>query len=428
MDKKVKKQNSPELNLPKIIAFSALAVLVLFFIVCQVYLTNNQNSITTEIAILDTERKTISVDMFVVRDEEILTSSGNSIVSAVKDGTRVSVNDTVAYSFSDSSSAANVMRLAEIEEELEYYNSLMNKSSYITDNTTAYDNKISASIADFSAAVASGNFSNLDELQDNLRDTITSKQTATGVELDLSDTISELNAEAASLRSSAGKYTEIKAGTTGYYISGVDGYENLLDFNAVDDWTISNVENAMAAVPQTASANQFGKLMNGYYWYLVCITDTNKINSLKEGKRNIISFPDSSVNDITCEIHRISSDAESGKSMIVFKCNSMSQELSVLRNEQAYIVLQEYEGYRVDNRAIRTNEDNETGVYVVKGSTLKFKKVEIIYSDDDYSLVSNPYLRGDEDAMANTSKSSYLAIYDEYVVSGKDLYDGKIIN
>lgn len=419
---------TPKFNLPKIIALAAVAVFVLFYIACQIYLTNNKNSITTEVAILDTERKTISVDMFIVRDEKILTASGSNIVSAMKDGSRVSVNDTVAYSFTDSDSAGNVMRMTEIEAELDYYNSLMSKSSYITDDTTAYDNKIMNSISSFSAAVAAGDFTNLGEAKNALRDAITSKQTATGIELDLSDAISALNSEYKSLSDSTGKYSEIKAGGTGYYISGVDGYENLLSYDSVDDWTIEDVENAMSATPQAVVNGQFGRLVNGYYWYLACITDTNKINSLKEGKNMTVSFPDSSVDDITCEVYAIRSDGKSGKSLIIFVCNTMSQELSALRNEQAHIVLQEYEGYKVDNRAIRTNDKNETGVYVVKGSVLRFKKVEIIYSDDDYSLVTTPYLRNDEDDMAKTNKSAYIGIYDEYVVSGQELYDGKLIN
>lgn len=417
-----------KLSTGKIIGLAAVAFFVLFYIGCQIYITTNKNSITTEIALSDSEKKSVSADMFIVRDEQIITANGNNIVSAVKDGTRVGINDTVAYSFADSTSAGNVIRMSEITQELDYYSSLLNKSSSITGDTTAYDNRIMSDITAFADMISSGDFSALDENEAELRDAITSKQTATGIELDLSAAVSDLEAEFANLKTQTGSYSQIKSGGTGYYISGTDGYESLLSYDSVDDWSIEDVQAAMAAEPAPTSSDQIGRLVHGYYWYLACVVDTDKINSLREGRRRTITFPDSSVDDITATVYMIKSDAATGKSLLVFKCNSMSEDLATLRNEHAVIILEEISGYRVDNRAIRTNENNEIGVYVVRGSVMRFRKVEIAYSGDDYSIVTTPFLRNDEEEMALVSKSDYLGIYDEYIVTGQDLYDGKIID
>lgn len=417
-----------KLSLGKIIGLAAVAFFVLFYICCQVYITMNKNSITTEIALADSETKTLNTDMFIVRDEQIITAGGSNIVSAVKDGTRVGANDIVAYSFSDSDSAGNVIRMNEISDELDYYSALINQSASVTGDTTAFDNRIISDVSSFSAMIESGDFTALDEAEAELRDAITSKQTAIGIELDISDTISALEAEYSALKSKAGSYSEIKSGGTGYYISGVDGYESLLSYDSVDDWTVEDVQAAVAAAPAAVSSDQIGRLVHGYYWYLACIVDTDKINSLREGRRRTITFPDSSVEDITATVYMIRSDASTGKSLLVFKCNSMSEDLATLRNEHAVIILDEISGYRVDNRAIRTDENNEIGVYVVKGSVMRFRKVEIAYSGDSYSIVTTPFLRDDEEEMKLVSKSDYIGIYDEYIVTGQDLYDGKIIN
>lgn len=422
------KDTAKKLSAGKLIGIAAVALIVVIYICCQVYITVNKNSITTEIAIAASEKKTLSADMFVIRDEKIITASGNNIVSAVSDSTRVGVNDTVAYSFADSASAGNILRMREITKELDYYSSLLNQSVSIAGDTTAHDNRIMKDLMSFSAMISSGDFSSLDVYEAELRDAITSRQTATGVHLELSDVINELESEYSSLKAKTGKYTEIKSGGTGYYISGVDGYENLLDYDHVDSWTISDLENAMAAEPAVITDNQIGRLVHGYYWYLACVVDTNKINSLREGRRRTITFPDSSVDDITATVHMIKSDAATDKSLLVFECNAMSEDLASLRNEHAVIILEEISGYRVDNRAIRSNENNEMGVYVVKGSVMRFKKLEIAYSGDDYSIVTTPFLRNDEEEMRLVSKSDYIGVFDEYIVSGQDLYDGKIMN
>jgi hypothetical protein len=100
----------------------------------------------------------------------------------------------------------------------------------------------------------------------------------------------------------------------------------------------------------------------------------------------------------------------------------MNEELATLRCDNAKIILENHEGYLVDNRAIRVNEDNETGVYVVVGSVMKFKKVNIVHSTDDYSIVTNAY-RDDV-----TMRGKYINLYDEYIIEGMELSDGKLID
>ena len=277
----------------------------------------------------------------------------------------------------------------------------------------------------FSAMVSSGKFTSLDDELSEIRDAITSKQTATGVKLDLSETINSLNNEYKSLSAATANYNEIKSGTTGYYISGTDGYEKVLDYSDVDEWTISDVEKAMSADPASIKESDAGRLVHGYYWYLACIAETSAINAIREGRRYTISFPDSAVQDITAQVYSIRSDRETGKSLIVFRCNTMNEELASLRCETALINIEEIAGFRVDNRAIRANEDNEKGVYVVSGGRMYFRKIKILYSNDDYSVVVDPYK--DSDIVENDYPSQYLHLYDEYIIEGRELSHGRLI-
>ncbi len=415
-----KKKGKKKISIAKVVSLVLLAVCTIVFVAGQIYLAGTESSISTEIALSDSAYKSVSVQMLAIRDEKILEINGKNMVSAVSDGSRVSYSDVVAYSFSDSTSAGNLVKMAEIEELLDYYNGLSNKSATMAGNTDAYDNRIFNDLGSFSEMVASGDFSDLTQQQANMRDAITSKQTATGVKLDVSETIAELNQEYNRLQESTGSYTPIYPGGTGYYISGTDGYENILKYSDMEKWTIDDVSAAFEAQPEAVNPNDIGRLVHGYYWYLVCITDTSSINQIKEGSRKTITFPDTTVQDISAYVESIRNEP-SGKSMIVFSCNLMNEDLASLRFENAQIVLDNYEGYRVDNRAIRVNEANEKGVYVVSGGVMKFKKINIVYSADDYSIVTNPF----KDDVAK--RGEYINLYDEYIIEGMDLSDGKLI-
>lgn len=383
------------------------------------------SELKTEIAFADESAKTIEADVFIVRDEKVISASGGNVVSAIKDGTRVGVNDTVAYSFADSESAGNIIRMGEINDLLDYYSDLVNASSNVVGDTSAHDERIMSDLYSFAAMVSSGNFTHLEDEKSEIRDAITSKQTATGVELDLSESINALKDEYKTLSAATSSYKEIKSGGTGYYISGTDGYENILDYSEVDEWTITDVENAVAATPSAIKESDAGRLVHGYYWYITCVTETSAINALREGRRYTVAFPDSSVDDVMAQVVSIRSDRATGKSLVIFRCNAMSEELATLRCETAVINIEEYEGFRIDNRAIRTNEDNEKGVYIVSGGFMYFRKVKIVFSTEDYSIVADPYK--DSDIIENDSPSKYLQLYDEYIVEGRDLSHGKLI-
>ena len=58
--------------------------------------------------------------------------------------------------------------------------------------------------------------------------------------------------------------------------------------------------------------------------------------------------------------------------------------------------------------------DGEQGVYIKYGSTVAFRKVDKLFETDDY-IISRP----------GTADGEYLALYDEIIVEGKDLYEGK---
>lgn len=102
---------------------------------------------------------------------------------------------------------------------------------------------------------------------------------------------------------------------------------------------------------------------------------------------------------------------------VIFESSQMSKELSSIRIEEVQIQMKEYEGLRVPDSAMQFNDRQEAGVYVRVGNALVFKRVNVLYhnENDRYSICEQ------------TNEDGYLKLYDNIVVGGKDLYDGKII-
>ena len=94
----------------------------------------------------------------------------------------------------------------------------------------------------------------------------------------------------------------------------------------------------------------------------------------------------------------------------------MNQDVSKLRMADVQIITDEYSGYRISNSAIR-EVDSQKGVYVLRGNMVQFRKINILYSTEDYSIVEN--VKDD---------SSYIRQYDTIITEGVDLYDGKVLS
>ena len=93
----------------------------------------------------------------------------------------------------------------------------------------------------------------------------------------------------------------------------------------------------------------------------------------------------------------------------------MNENLADFRIEDVQIITKEYTGYKIKNSAIRT-VDGVTGVYVVSGNLIGFRKVHIAYNDGEYSIVDNP-----------DGESGFIRLYDEVVTKGVEMYDNKLV-
>ena len=105
-----------------------------------------------------------------------------------------------------------------------------------------------------------------------------------------------------------------------------------------------------------------------------------------------------------------------GNVTLVFSSNLMNAEIASLRLESASIMLESYTGYQVDISALR-KVDGVDGVYVQDGNIVHFRKAKKIYAENDIILIG-----------AEEGEPGYVRLYDEIILEGIDLYDGKIIN
>ena len=119
-------------------------------------------------------------------------------------------------------------------------------------------------------------------------------------------------------------------------------------------------------------------------------------------------MPLSSTQTLEATVEKINHDSKSGDAIIILNCTNMNAELSAIRIKDVQIVIDDYTGLRVNKKAIRV-KDKKQGVYVVIGSNVKFREINIIYSANDYVIVDSD------------NSDDQLKVYDDVIIKGKGL-------
>ncbi len=119
----------------------------------------------------------------------------------------------------------------------------------------------------------------------------------------------------------------------------------------------------------------------------------------------------------------------------------MDSDIAAVRNEAVQVTVSTYSGVLVNERAIRfadveyttTDENGNTvtqtaenvrGVYIFYGGQLEFVQIFSEHSVNGYAICKTELSSEEQEALVTDST---IQLYDQVVVEGTDLYDGKIV-
>lgn len=402
----------------KLLAVLFIFVLMFLIIYPLFALEGSTVSIKTQTAVTRTVYETIDTEAIAVRREALIDNSfSGTVVPAVNNGSKVAIGDTVASIYASDSAAEAASRLRDIKSEIEYYKSIATHAatSFQTE-IEVYKSGVSNSLFSLSEAIENDELSSIYSLSRSLRESIMKKQMATGAEIDVSSKISALEAEYASLQALSGSGSQVTVSQAGYYVDSADGYEALADYDNITSYKYEDVDMLRNAQPALVSSANVGKLITDFNWYLVFNAKVHQLGNKERGSYVTVVFGNSQVEELRMKIEAINQTDGSDELTVVLSSNIMNEEIAALRHEAVKIRVDSLSGIAVDRMALRT-VDGEKGVYVKEGNLVNFKKVDIIYSDENIILSAPVAL-----------DSSYLAVYDEMILEGTDLYDSKLLN
>jgi len=426
------------------LAAAILTFLLLVYVGYQVYRSNHKG-IVTETAMYGTVSDTLQARGFAIRDEKVITDSYNGVLSyRVADGTRVSKGGVIADVFTSESDAAAWNTINNLEQEIVNLQPLAKSADFFAANPSVISTQIYTAMGDIFSEIRNNNFSETTALKENLQTVLNRKQLITGEESPETyrSRIESLESEKEALSASANAAIDsITSPAAGYFISSTDGFENVVDVSKIKEITADTVRDLLGRERGTGLGSSVGKICSDFNWYLVCVFSDDMIWRFEDVTQVNLDIPFASTETIPATVVAKNKDKETGDTAVVFECSYMDSDIASVRSEMVQVNVQTYSGVLVSEKALRfcdvpytyVDEDgneiekvqeNVKGVYVQNGRQLEFVQIFTEKTVNGYAICKTEL---DENEQAALVTDSTIQLYDNVVVEGTDLYDGKAV-
>lgn len=391
-----------------------LCVIAVIFIFHQIY-SSTYKPITTVSAEYHTTTEGLQINGTIIREEKLITSGTDGALHFVlSDGERVARNGIIANIYSSAEVSVTVNRIEQLKSRIADIEQIQGYNDVDAADISLANSKVNASLNTMMRGIACGNFSSVEEDAAELLTNISRRQLITGEQTDFSDRLNELKSELdtlnASLPQSVGNIT---TDVSGYFVSGTDGYENILTCDTIDQITPEYLDSLKS---ETLPQGTVGKIVSGYTWYIAAKVNISDSLKYKVGDKLTLLTNIKSTPELYVTLEKITASQKENTAVMIFSCNQMNSELASIRNGALTIVNKTYSGLKIPTKALRV-QDGKSGVFVRSGITLKFVQVSVLYRTDEYIICEQ-----------QVSNDTVLRLYDDVVVRGKRLYDGKIVD
>ena len=369
-----------------------------------------EDDYTTETATVYSSAEKVTFNGVYIRNETVVSGGKSGVLSyPSSDGSKVAKDSVVAYVYKSANDIYINQQIESLKNEVEILKKEQSPGTTVVAQPEFISSLIDEKYRTITTLAARNDLSSLRSESDDFQMLTGIYQIVIGEETDYNDRIEQLEKQIKLLEAKQNNPIDIiTVPNSGYFISYVDGYEDILSTDKLSSITADDIKEVIKNDGYNAakvSKKAVGKIVDDYEWDLVGIVNPKdaSFNPGKEVKVKLSSTPDL----LTAKIADVIETDDPEECVIVLSCEKLNFNLVQYRTERVEIILDDFNGIKVPREAVRFNKNNEKGVYVLLGQRIAFKKVDVIYECNEYLL------------SAITSDTSYISVYEDIILSGE---------
>ena len=355
-----------------------------------------------------------TVDGYIIREETVLQGENykNGILQIKTEGQRVSNGSPIFRYYSESEEEIKE-ELAQIDAQIQ--NIMDSNTSVVSSDKKLLETQIKQQIDEL---YKNNNLQKNKEYKQEIDANMTKKARAIG----------ELSPEGSEIRTLINKRDEvenklksnseyIQAPLSGIVSYRIDGLEDVLktdDFSYLNKNFLENLDLKTGQIIGTSEEK--GKIINNFVCYIAANLNSEQAKNARMGDK--VKLILSNLEEITATISYINVEEDDSRT-IVFQITNQIEELIKYRKISLDIVWWSYEGWKVPNSSILT-EDGKTYVVRNRAGYLDKILVKILRQNEKYSILAR-YSTEELKEMGYTSSEinnmPKISLYDEILIS-----------
>lgn len=409
--------------LPKVAMFIFLAIV---FVYTAYHLVNLflADEIITIISGVTTESETVSGTGYIFRDEKLLAAeTAGAVEYFVDDGSKVSVGQKIANVYEVSNESEGLIAKRELflaDKQISLLEKSIITGAEVTD-LSILRNDANDTYYKILNLIAQNDTSELAAQTEKMMITMNKMNVRTD-----KDGTSKVTTTLDALKQQRSLYIkgfalEQDSPQSGYFYYTPDGFEAKFKTSALEDMTANDFYSLVHYYENTKmkiDSNVYGKIADTTVWKFVMPISQRKAASLEDGKEYKLTFKENNNTTMVMTLQgRIEANSRE-ESILVFECNRLPDNFTLDRCQSADIEISSVEGIYVPLSAM-ARVGGVRGVYVLRGSVVHFRRVDIIYNGADYCLVAK--------SGESEGDYEYLGTNELIITNGKNLFDGRIL-
>ena len=392
--------------------------------------------VKTEAVSQTTVTKTADADCYIFRSEVPLSANASgTLVPTLSEGERVRVNGDTAGIYT-SQNKDLIAEINDIDVQLKMLEECAADNTVSLKDASKLDDEMYDIMTQIRQALARGDASCAKVLRGSLISVVNKKDILMGGSSDISVKLSQLRSQRQSLVASLGARAEtVYAPKSGYYYSECDGYEAVFDPELFGNTDYESLKSLVTeASPQNKGSA--GKVVTDSKWYAVFFVSRGVGSVMTEGEYRNITFPYNDSYTVEMKLERLIR-GEDGYACI-YSSTLIPEDFEYTRIQPVEISMAEYTGFKVRMSDVRMI-DGVQGVYVLDGSTVRFRLISVITDFEGYYILeTDPDVEYSEDEESEEGDDEaedteddgfyrYLKLHDLLIIEGTGLYDGRVL-
>lgn len=331
---------------------------------------------------------------YIVRDETVYISDTDGIVyNIAKEGDRIALDSPISTIYSGDADANKLKQLRTIDSKISSLKGDGHNSELYKSDSDSSEIQVADNMEEVLDLAEENNVSQISEVKKDINTIRKGASVSNNAKIDA------LNAERSKIEKSiSGRKSDILSENAGVFSSYVDGLENVLTPDKVQELTVAGL-NALEPKSseylngkQTTAGRPICKIINNHVWYIAGTTDNAHVKMLEENPEVTVRFPGISETDVSGKVVHISSPDADGNCVFTVELSTYVSAAFSYRKVSAHIIFKEYSGYKVPTDSIRTRKEiNSYYVLARKGSEAYECDIEVLYSDtkEGFSIIKS---------------------------------------